>query len=57
MCLIGASMGGAIVSMFAVKYPDRVHMICLLAPPGESHEVRTDADDRYRRVSQRAVRN
>ena len=36
MCLIGASMGGAIVSMFAVKYPDYVHMICLLAPPGES---------------------
>ncbi|CAM4916677.1 unnamed protein product [Rotaria socialis] len=32
MCIIGASMGSAIVCMFAVKYPGYVSMICLLAP-------------------------
>ena len=35
MCLIGASLGGAIVLMFALKYPSYVSMICLLAPPGK----------------------
>ena len=34
MCIIGASMGGAIVLMFSLKYPSYVNMICLLAPPG-----------------------
>lgn len=34
MCIIGAAMGGAIVCMFAVKYPEYVSMICLLAPIG-----------------------
>ncbi|CAF1017056.1 unnamed protein product [Rotaria sordida] len=32
MCIIGASMGGAVVCMFAIKYPKYVSMICLLAP-------------------------
>ncbi|CAF2160290.1 unnamed protein product [Rotaria magnacalcarata] len=32
LCIIGASMGGAIVCMFAIKYPEYVSMICLLAP-------------------------
>ncbi|CAF1492081.1 unnamed protein product [Adineta steineri] len=32
MCIIGASMGGTIVCMFALKYPEYVSMICLLAP-------------------------
>ena len=35
MCIIGASMGGTVVCMFAVKYPEYVSMICLLAPIGE----------------------
>jgi pimeloyl-ACP methyl ester carboxylesterase len=35
MCIVGASLGGAIVLMFALKYPSCVSMICLLAPPGE----------------------
>ena len=35
MCIIGASMGGAIVCMFAVKYPEYISMICLLAPIGK----------------------
>lgn len=35
MCIIGASMGGAIVCMFAIKYPQYVGMICLLAPIGK----------------------
>ncbi len=35
MCIIGASMGGTIVCMFAVKYPEYVSMICLLAPIGK----------------------
>jgi alpha-beta hydrolase superfamily lysophospholipase len=35
MCIIGASMGGIIVCMFAVKYPQYVSMICLLAPIGK----------------------
>lgn len=34
MCIIGASMGSAIVCMFAAKYPEYVSMICLLAPVG-----------------------
>ena len=41
MCLVGASLGGAIVSMFALKYPSYVSMICLLAPPGKFHLVIT----------------
>ncbi len=39
MCIIGASMGGAIVCMFAVKYPEYVSMICLLAPIGKFHSI------------------
>ncbi len=35
MCIVGASLGGAIVLMFALKYPSYASMICLLAPPGE----------------------
>jgi len=35
MCIVGASLGGAIVLMFALKYPSYVSMICLLAPPGK----------------------
>ncbi len=35
MCIVGASLGGAIVSMFALKYPSYLSMICLLAPPGK----------------------
>ena len=34
MCMIGASMGGSVVCMFAVKYPEYVKMMCLLAPAG-----------------------
>src|SRR5579871_6357109 len=32
MYLVGSSMGGSIVSMFATKYPSYVLMVCLLAP-------------------------
>jgi homoserine acetyltransferase len=39
MCIIGASMGGTVVCMFAVKYPEYVSMICLLAPIGESEHT------------------
>ena len=42
MCLIGASMGGAIVAMFSAKYPSYVHTICLLAPPGEYYCLEVD---------------
>jgi alpha-beta hydrolase superfamily lysophospholipase len=35
MCIVGASMGGTIVCMFALKYPEYVSMICLLAPIGK----------------------
>lgn len=38
MCIVGASMGGTIVSMFALKYPKYVSMICLLAPIGKIEE-------------------
>jgi alpha-beta hydrolase superfamily lysophospholipase len=31
--MIGASIGGTVVSMFTTKYPEYVSMICLLAPP------------------------
>ncbi|CAF1170303.1 unnamed protein product [Adineta steineri] len=41
MCIIGASMGGAIVCMFAIKYPEYIHMICLLAPVA-NEECETD---------------
>ena len=44
MCLIGASLGGAIVSMFALKYPSYVSMICLLAPPGKFNLVVSHKD-------------
>jgi pimeloyl-ACP methyl ester carboxylesterase len=43
MCIVGASLGGAIVLMFAVKYPSYVSTICLLAPPGEYDHL----DDLY----------
>ncbi|CAF3879007.1 unnamed protein product [Rotaria sp. Silwood2] len=33
--IIGASMGGAVVSMFAIKYPNYVSLISLLAPPAD----------------------
>ncbi|UJR29736.1 hypothetical protein I4U23_017284 [Adineta vaga] len=41
MCLVGTSMGGSIVAMFASKYPSYVKMICLLAPvpPGKQYET------------------
>ena len=39
MCIIGASMGGTVVCMFAVKYPQYVGMICLLAPMGKIEEA------------------
>ncbi len=32
MCLVGTSMGGSIVAMFATKYTSYISMICLLAP-------------------------
>ncbi|UJR17638.1 hypothetical protein I4U23_004534 [Adineta vaga] len=47
ICLVGASMGGAIVSMFALKYPSCVSMICLLAPPA-NEEYETDLVQRLR---------
>ncbi|CAF0741937.1 unnamed protein product [Adineta ricciae] len=31
--LIGASIGGTIVALFTIKYPEYISMICLLAPP------------------------
>lgn len=31
--MIGASMGGTVVAMFTIKYPEYVNMICLLSPP------------------------
>jgi alpha-beta hydrolase superfamily lysophospholipase len=39
MCIIGASMGGTIVCMFAFKYPEYVSMICLLAPIGKIEHI------------------
>ncbi|CAF3992849.1 unnamed protein product [Rotaria sordida] len=40
ICLIGESMGGSIVAMFATKYPFDVGIICLLSPPpGEEYET------------------
>ena len=44
MCIVGASMGGSVVTMFAIKYPEYVSMICLLAPPSE-FERRIDGRD------------
>ena len=44
MCIIGASMGGAIVCMFAVKYPEYVKMICLLAPIGKFYIISSAYD-------------
>jgi alpha-beta hydrolase superfamily lysophospholipase len=41
MCIIGASMGGTIVCMLAVKYPEYVSMICLLAPIGKIEYIFT----------------
>ncbi|UJR17288.1 hypothetical protein I4U23_004183 [Adineta vaga] len=41
ICLLGASMGGAIVCMFALKYPEYVSMLCLLAPIA-NEECETD---------------
>ena len=35
MCLIGASLGGAIALTFALKYPSYVSTMCFLAPPGK----------------------
>ena len=32
-------MGGAIVSMYTIKYPEDVGMICLLAPPRKYGQV------------------
>ncbi|CAF1625932.1 unnamed protein product, partial [Adineta ricciae] len=43
MCLIGTSMGGSIVAMFAAKYPSYVKMICLLAPVPPGGYCETDA--------------
>lgn len=31
--MIGASIGGCIVSLFTLKHPECVSMICLLSPP------------------------
>ncbi|CAF1595194.1 unnamed protein product [Adineta ricciae] len=42
-CLIGTSMGGSIVAMFAAKYPSYVQMICLLAPVPPGGYCETDA--------------
>ncbi|CAF0981765.1 unnamed protein product [Adineta steineri] len=41
ICLVGTSMGGSVVAMFAAKYPSYVKMICVLAPvpPGEEYET------------------
>jgi pimeloyl-ACP methyl ester carboxylesterase len=33
MRIVGTSMGGTVVAMFAIKYPQYVSMICLMAPP------------------------
>ncbi|CAM4983275.1 unnamed protein product [Rotaria socialis] len=41
MCIVGASMGASVVGMFAVKYPNYVKMLCLLAPIG-NEESETD---------------
>jgi len=32
-CIVGTSMGAAVVASFTVKYPEYVKMMCLLAPP------------------------
>jgi len=37
--LIGYSMGGAIVSCFSARHPERVSQLVLLAPAGMSHNV------------------
>jgi len=34
MCIVGASMGGTVVCWFAVRHPEYVSSICLLAPIG-----------------------
>jgi pimeloyl-ACP methyl ester carboxylesterase len=39
ICIIGASMGGAVVCMFAIKYPEYISMLCLLAPIGEFDDI------------------
>lgn len=39
MCLVGSSMGGTIVGVFATKYPEYVSMICLLSPIGMFHTI------------------
>lgn len=44
MCIVGASMGGSIVSIFAIKYPEYVSMICLLAPPSKFHRETAGRD-------------
>ncbi|CAF3072568.1 unnamed protein product [Rotaria sp. Silwood2] len=45
MCIIGASMGGAVVCMFAIKYPEYVSMICLLAPIDKYNDVEPISTD------------
>ena len=37
--LLGYSMGGAIVSAFAARHPDRARRLILLAPAGMSHDL------------------
>jgi alpha-beta hydrolase superfamily lysophospholipase len=39
ICIIGASMGGSIISIFATKYPQYVSMFCLLAPIGKFRTI------------------
>lgn len=32
-CIVGTSMGGAVVALFSAKYPQYASMVCLMAPP------------------------
>jgi pimeloyl-ACP methyl ester carboxylesterase len=34
--LVGFSMGAAIAAVFAIRYPERVHKLCLICPAGRS---------------------
>jgi hypothetical protein len=35
MCFIGTSIGGTVVALFTIRYPQYVSMICLMAPPSK----------------------
>jgi pimeloyl-ACP methyl ester carboxylesterase len=47
----GHSMGGAVSALIAMRAPDRVKSLTLVAPGGMAREINADLLDRYARAA------